>query len=105
MGALGYQFLCNQLQLTAFSPLREEDYLAALQSYSIPMQLQWDVRWIGDEEYDFRFKRDESLYRYWGATQVVEFSLDMARQALEKDFREETEFLNRFDQVYLAIDE
>jgi len=83
----------------------EEDYLAALQSYSMPMRRRWDVRWIGDEEYDFRFKGDETLYRYWDATRIVEFSLDMARQALDKDLREETEFLNRFDQVYRAIDE
>ncbi|MCC5863435.1 MAG: Fic family protein, partial [Gammaproteobacteria bacterium] len=83
----------------------EEDYLAALQSYSMPMRRRWDVRWMGDEEYDFRFAGDESLYRYWDATRVVEFSLDMARQALDKDLREETEFLNRFDQVYRAVDE
>lgn len=83
----------------------EDAYLKALQSFSSPMRQRWDVRWMGDETYDFRFRGDASLYRYWDATPCVEFSLDMAHQALEKDLREETEFLDRFDQVYRRIDE
>ena len=46
-----------------------------------------------------------TLYRYWDATSVVQFALEMAKQALEKDLREETEFLERFDQVYREIDQ
>ncbi|WP_328983513.1 Fic family protein [Thiorhodovibrio winogradskyi] len=83
----------------------EAAYLNALQSFSMPMRRCWDVRWLSDETYDFRFRGDEALYRYWDATQIVEFSLNMARQALEKDLREETEFLDRFDRVYRQIDE
>lgn len=81
----------------------EAAYLSALQSFSTPMRRHWEVRWLDDESYDLRFQGDEALYRYWDATQVVEFSLDMARQALEKDLREETEFLDRFDRVYRQI--
>ena len=47
----------------------------------------------------------DSLYRYWDATPCVEFGLSMARQALEKDLREETEFLARYDRIYKAIDD
>jgi Fic family protein len=83
----------------------EAAYLGALQHYSRPIRRRWDVRWLGNETYDFRFQGDASLYRYWDATPIVEFCLDMARQALEKDLREETEFLDRFDQVYRNIDE
>jgi hypothetical protein len=82
----------------------EAAYLSALQSFSRPMRRYWDVHWFDDERYDFRFQGDEALYRYWDATPVVEFSLDMARQALENDLREETEFLDRFDRVYRQID-
>jgi hypothetical protein len=64
-----------------------------------------EVGWLNDERYDFRFQGDEALYRYWDAMQVVEFSLDRARQALEKDLREETEFLDRFDRVYREMDD
>jgi Fic family protein len=80
-------------------------YLEALQRYSRPMRRRWEVRWLDDETYDFHFRGDASLYRYWDATAVVEFSLDMAHQALEKDLREETEFLHSFDHVYRQIDQ
>ena len=81
----------------------EAAYLTALQSYSAPMRRRWDVRWIEDDAYDFHFNGDDSLYRYWDATHIAEFSLTMARQALEHDLRQETEFLDRFDQVYRNI--
>lgn len=83
----------------------ESDYLDALQTYSMPMRRRWDVRWIGDEDYDLHFKGDDSLYRHWDATAAVEFCLEMAQQALEHDLREETDFLARFDRVFRAIDE
>jgi len=50
------------------------------------------------------FKSDDSLYRYWNATACVEFGLEMAKQALEKDLREETEFLAKYDLIYRSID-
>lgn len=99
--------LANGLLLPVSVAMKRNEaaYLNALQSFSTPMRRHWEVRWLDDECYDFRFQGDESLYRYWDATQVVEFSLDMARQALEKDLREETEYLDRFDRVYRQIDE
>ncbi len=83
----------------------EEGYLNALQTYSLPMRRRWDVRWIADDEYDFRYRADDTLYSYWDATTCVEFGLEMARQALEKDLREETEFLARYDRIYKAVNE
>jgi Fic family protein len=83
----------------------EQAYLAALQSYSKPARACWDVDWIGDEDYELRFKSDDTIYRYWNATACVEFCLQMAKQALEQDLKDETRFLMEFDRVYRAIDE
>jgi hypothetical protein len=83
----------------------EYAYLKALQSVSVPMRKRWDVRWIGDDNYDFNYLADDTLYRYWDATPCVEFALEMARQSLENDLREETAFLARYDVIFKAVDE
>lgn len=83
----------------------EDEYLAALKSFSEPARKRWDVIWIDGDEYQMTFNSDESLYRYWNATACVEFGLEMAKQALEKDLREETELLAKYDRIYRAIDE
>ena len=83
----------------------EAAYLKALQSFSAPARKCWDVRWIGDDGYDMRFLSDNTLYRYWDATLCVEFGLKMARQALEHDLKEETEFLAKFDRIFKAVDD
>ena len=71
----------------------ETRYLAALQDYSRPMRDFWSIRWINPDTLDFFFKGDDSLYRYWNATACVEFTLAMAKRALDIELREETEFL------------
>ncbi len=83
----------------------EAAYLKALQSFSVQARKHWDVLWIGDDDYALQFKSDETLYRYWDATPCVEFGLQMAQQALERDLKEETAFLARFDRIYKAVDE
>lgn len=83
----------------------EGEYLAALQSFSKPARQAWDVTWLGDDEFDFRFKADASVYRYWDATACVAFGLEMAQQALHKDLKDETGFLAQFDALYKAVDE
>jgi Fic family protein len=82
----------------------EDAYLTALKVFSAPARKCWDVRWIDGDDYQITFKSDASLYRYWNATACVEFGLEMAKQALEKDLKEETEFLARYDMIYRAID-
>lgn len=82
----------------------EQGYLSALQSYSKPARACWDADWIGDEDYELHFKADYTIYRYWNATASVEFCLQMAKQALEQDLKEETRFLMEFDRVYRAVD-
>ena len=98
--------LKNGLLLPVSSAMKrnEENYLAALKSFSAPARKRWDVRWIDGDDYQMTFNSDESLYRYWNATACVEFGLEMAEQALEKDLKEEAEFLARYDLIYRAID-
>ena len=83
----------------------EDDYLQALQSFSVPMREYWQVNWLGDEDYTFDLLSEHSLYRYWDASECVLFGLRMAQQALEQDLFEETRFLQAFDRVYRAIDQ
>jgi Fic family protein len=82
----------------------EDAYLVALKSFSEQARKRWEVIWIDGDEYQMTFNSDDSLYRYWNATACVEFGLEMAQQALEKDLREETEFLAKYDLIYRAID-
>ncbi|RMT92342.1 hypothetical protein ALP39_01740 [Pseudomonas marginalis pv. marginalis] len=53
----------------------------------------------------FDFIGHPSIYRYWDATRRVEFTLQMARRALEVELREETEFLDRYDRVIKAVNQ
>lgn len=82
----------------------EAEYLDVLQHFSAPARKRWEVEWIGDDDYRLRYRGDDTLYRYWDATRCVEFGLRMARQALEHDLRQETDFLARFDRVFKAVD-
>jgi Fic family protein len=83
----------------------ERAYLAALQSYSKPARKAWDVTWLGDDDFDFVLKSDDAVYRYWDATACVEFGLEMAQQALQKDLKDETDFLAQFDALFKAVDD
>lgn len=83
----------------------EEAYLKALKSFSAPARKRWDVRWIGDDDYDMRFSADDTVYRFWNATVCVEFGLEMARQALDRDLKDETEFLGKYDTIVNAIND
>jgi|GEM_PF-7062796 len=53
----------------------------------------------------FDFIGHPSIYRYRDATCCVEFTLQMARRALEVELREETEFLDRYDRVIKAVNQ
>ncbi|WP_431047688.1 Fic family protein [Roseateles sp. L2-2] len=81
----------------------EADYLRALQSFARPLRQLWDLRMIGDDDFEERFLGESDAYRYWDATACVEFCLRMAQEALHKDLYEESEFLKRFDAIYRAV--
>lgn len=85
---------------------RHEDlYLAALQSFSKPARAFWQASWIDEDHMDFEFNGSPAIYRFWDATACVEFSFQMAAQALDKDLRQETEFLRHYDTLYRAIND
>ncbi|MCE4554638.1 Fic family protein [Pelomonas sp. P8] len=83
----------------------EREYLAALQSFSKPSRAFWDVTFISDDQIYQDFRGQPEIYRYWDATACVEFGLRMADEALQRDLRQELDFLHRFDLVYHAIND
>ena len=83
----------------------ETQYLQALQTFSRPAREAWSVQWIDGDRFDLAFQGPPEIYRYWDATACVEFSLHMAHEALEKDLREESDYLLRFDRLYRALNE
>lgn len=110
---LFHQALCRsgRLEKSLLLPVsvamkrHEEEYLAVLQRYSRSARERWSVKWIDEGKYDLTFNGDPSIYRYWNATQCVEFGYRMAEQALEVELRQETEFLARYDAMLTAANE
>jgi len=83
----------------------ESNYLAALKDFSHSARDFWNVTWLDADQMSFEFIGHPSIYRYWDATRCVEFTLQMARRALEVELREETEFLDRYDRVIKAVNQ
>lgn len=84
---------------------QEREYLATLQGFSRPIRNLWSVLWVDHGVFDFNFRGDTSVYRYWDATPCVLFTLKMAQLALEEELHKETAFLEAFDTVYRLVDE
>jgi len=83
----------------------ESSYLAALKDFSQPARDFWNVTWLDADQMAFEFIGHPSIYRFWDATRCVEFTLQMARRALEVELREETEFLDRYDRIVKAVNQ
>lgn len=83
----------------------ETEYLEVLQSFSKPARKLWDVYWADADQFDFKFKGADSIYRFWDATPCVEFGYRMTEQALSVDLRQETEFLANFDRISKAVND
>lgn len=83
----------------------EMQYLSALESFSRPARSKWEIAYVDDQHVEAEFKGDPDIYRYWDATPCVSFGLEMAQQALDKDLRQESEFLQRFDAIYRLVNE
>ena len=60
---------------------------------------------MNDVELEFDFRGHSAIYRYWDATQCCEFMALCAETAIERHLKEETVFLNRYDQIYWYINE
>ena len=83
----------------------EQAYLEALRDFSKPIRERWQVRWLDEMKYDFKFQGDVSIYQFWDATPAVEFVARMANLALEVELRQETLFLQRYDKVLRAVNQ
>jgi len=83
----------------------ESAYLEALKSFSAQARKNWDVMMIDEFNYEFKFKGDPSIYRFWDATKCVEFGLEMAEQSLQVDLKKECEFLKNFDYVFKNVND
>jgi Fic family protein len=81
----------------------EPEYLGALESFSKSARQLWDITRIDDQVQACNFLGDESIYRYWDATECVTFGVKMADAALEQDLLEEHQYLSRHDAAIKAV--
>lgn len=96
-GAMNKDFL---LPVSVAMQKAEKRYLETLKTFSGPARELWDVRWIDGDQFEMKFTGSPSIYRYWDATECVEFGYEMADLALERDLKGEAEFLVRYDKIY-----
>jgi hypothetical protein len=82
----------------------EKDYLSALQSYSKQARQCWQVGVLGGGQFDETFLATDAIYRYWDATQCVEFGFAMAEEALEHHLYSEVRLLQVYDQVKRVVE-
>lgn len=110
---LFHQVLCQSgalknglvLPVSAVLKKNEAEYKAVLENWSGPTREFWEVEYIDADNYMFDFRGHPALYRYWDATECVQFMANAAEQAIERHLKEETEYLNRFDAIYQRIDD
>jgi len=79
----------------------EEAYLDTLVTFSRPARDLCNVTWAGDSNYSFDWLpgADES-FQFMDLTSNAEFTLRMAKVALQEDLIGETQWLRDFDLVY-----
>lgn len=83
----------------------EQQYLQALEAFSVPSRELWEVIQIDFENYDFKFKGSDAVFRYWDATRQCEFLLSMIREAVNTFMPEEIRFLQTYDRVYRKLND
>lgn len=81
----------------------ERGYLEALRSFSLKIRNEWSIRWLDEDQFDFKFNGHDSVYRYWDATDCTIFLLQMADQALNSELRNEAKFLANYDAIYKRL--
>jgi Fic/DOC family len=99
-GALSSGYI---LPLSTAMKRNESAYLAALQSFSVPARELWQVNWLDADSFTFDFRGHSSIYRYFDATRLCEFTYAMAQESLRHDLRAEIEFLHCYDRVLREV--
>ena len=92
------------LPLSVAMKRHEADYLAALESFSRPARLLWDVTCLADNDFLFDFKSTPHVYAHWNGETAARFVTTCAEQALAKSLIEETWFIRAYDQAFDRID-
>jgi Fic family protein len=87
------------LPLSTAMKRNERQYLQALQSFSVPARRLWNVVWLDGPNFNFELKGHDSIYRYFDATDSVEFLARMALETLRTDLHSEVDFLACYDEV------
>ena len=108
---LFHQVLCQQgalqngLLLPVSTVLKQQEaaYKAVLEAYSDTTREFWDVTYIDENQIEFEFTGHPALYRYWDATQCVIFMAQAVELAIEQHLKEETQYLNQYDEIYRRI--
>lgn len=101
--------LANGLILPISVALKEHElgYLRALESVSKKIHEQWSIKHIDEDQttLDAEYIGNADPYRFWDATEVAEFGLEMAHYALDHTLVEEQLYLERFDQADRLINQ
>jgi hypothetical protein len=92
------------LPLSVAMKKNENDYLAALETFSKPARQLWDVTYIADNEFIFDFRSSPIVYSHWIGARASEFVTSCALIALEQSLVEETVFIQAYDKTYERID-
>jgi hypothetical protein len=101
----GQLFNGQILPISVAMKRNEVQYMEVLQNYSSQVRDRVQVTWLDYEKFDFNFKADDTIFRYWDATRCVEFGFQMAEQALDLDLKKESDFLTYFDTVVRRVNE
>ncbi len=92
------------LPLSVAMKRHEADYLSALESFSRPARLLWDVTYLADNDFLFDFKSTPNVYAHWNGETAARFVTTCAEQALVQSLIEETLFIRAHDRAFDLID-
>jgi hypothetical protein len=84
----------------------EREYLETLTAFSKPARELWRVRTLDRDQFEFAYAGPDNYtpYRYWDATQCVEFGFKMAESALDVQLQQQVAYIHRYDAVVRQID-
>jgi hypothetical protein len=110
---LFHHVLCQQdaldngllLPVSTVLKQREMEYKTALESWSGPTREFWETDFISETDIHFTFTGHPSIYRYWDATNIIEFMGQVTEQAIEKHLKDETLYLTLYDELYRRIND
>ena len=92
------------LPLSVAMKRNEKDYLAALEAFSKPARLLWDVTYIDGNDFIFEFRSSPAVYAHWDGDAAASFVTACAELALEQSLIDETSFIQAYDGAFDQID-